>query len=53
MLDHLIHMGGYALYVWPAYFITLTVFAMNVAISYRERKKVTKMILQYLAKQTS
>jgi heme exporter protein CcmD len=41
-------MGGYAAYVWTAYGITLLAFAMNLAVSFREKKQVRKMIQQFL-----
>jgi heme exporter protein CcmD len=43
----IIVMGGYGIYVWPTYAITLSVFAMNVLMSFHEKKQIKKMINQY------
>ena len=42
-------MGGYSLYVWPAYGITFTVFALNIFISLREKMRVKKIIKHYFS----
>jgi heme exporter protein D len=31
-LQSFLHMGGYAMYVWPAYFLTLVVLILNVIL---------------------
>ncbi len=31
-LQSFLHMGGYAIYVWPAYFLTLIVLILNVIL---------------------
>ena len=43
-LMHLINMGGYAMYVWPAYGITLAVLAFNGWLFLREKKHIQKII---------
>lgn len=47
MLNHLLTMGGYGVYVWSAYGITLGVFGINLIIDLRERQRVKKIIKQY------
>lgn len=37
-------MGGYGAYVWSAYGITLAVFAINIFLSFNEKKKIKKII---------
>lgn len=37
---HLLNMGGYAVYVWSAYGITLIVLGVNVMMGLYERKKI-------------
>jgi heme exporter protein CcmD len=46
-LHEILHMGGYAIYVWPAYAITLTVFAINLALSLRETTQTKKLIRRH------
>ena len=43
-LHQLLAMGGYGLYVLPAYLITLSVFALNLFSFVRERKQLKKII---------
>ena len=31
-LQSFLHMGGYAIYVWPAYFLTFIVLILNVIL---------------------
>ena len=38
-LNHVLAMGGYGLFVWPAYCITLFVFGLNII--YRMARKST------------
>lgn len=40
-------MGGYGIYVWPAYFITFAVLGLNIVMSLREKKHIKKIIKQY------
>jgi heme exporter protein CcmD len=49
-MNSVLAMGGYGLYVWTAYGITLVVFGMNLLISFRENSRIKKMIRQQLAK---
>ena len=37
-------MGGYALYVWPAYGLMAVVLAFNLALPFRRRVEVTRKI---------
>ncbi len=38
--SNFIHMGGYAMYVWPAFAITLVVLAVNIIIPARKQRKL-------------
>ncbi|MES2219149.1 MAG: heme exporter protein CcmD [Pseudomonadota bacterium] len=49
-MNDLLAMGGYGVYVWSAYGITLAVFGLNIVMSYREMKRVRKI---YQHQQTS
>ena len=51
-LNQILAMGGYALYVWPAYFITLLVFGINVGISIREKRQTRTLLTRYLISQS-
>lgn len=51
-INHLVNMGGYGCYVWPAYFITLCVFGFNFFLFFREKKQIKK-ILQRLLRQST
>jgi heme exporter protein CcmD len=44
---NLLAMGGYGVYVWSAYGITLAVFGLNILMSYREMKMVRKIYQHY------
>ncbi|MHB1948740.1 MAG: heme exporter protein CcmD [Gammaproteobacteria bacterium] len=44
MLNQLITMGGYGMYVWPAYGITFAVFAINLFIALKEKKQIKKLL---------
>lgn len=46
---HLLNMNGYGIYVWPAYGITLVIFAINIIHSLREKNRIKKMIADYLS----
>jgi heme exporter protein CcmD len=48
-MHDLFAMGGYGVYVWSAYGITLAVFALNVVMNYREMKMVRKIFWQQQA----
>lgn len=37
-------MGGYAFYVWTAYFIAFVVLAANLVLPLRDRKRVLKLL---------
>lgn len=40
-------MGGYGMYVWPAYGITLLVFGINFFAALAEKKQIKKMIEEH------
>ena len=40
--SNFIHMGGYAVYVWPAFAITLIVLVINIIIPARSHRKLLK-----------
>lgn len=37
-------MGGYAVYVWPSYALTVVVMALNVIMPLRERKQIIRRV---------
>lgn len=43
-VHHLFDMGGYGLFVWPAYCITLLVFGINLVLCSHEKKTFKKII---------
>jgi heme exporter protein CcmD len=47
-LSQIFDMGGYGIYVWPAYGITMIVFAINVFIALNEKKHIKKIMKRYL-----
>ena len=47
-LNEFLNMGGYGVYVWPCYCITLFVFAINIYTTLREKRLVQKTISDYL-----
>jgi heme exporter protein CcmD len=47
-IQQILAMGGYGMYVWSAYAITLTVFGINLVASVREHRRVKKTIRHYL-----
>jgi heme exporter protein CcmD len=49
-IHHILMMGGYGVYVWSAYAITLTVFVINFVASYREHRRIKKTIKHYLTR---
>jgi heme exporter protein CcmD len=52
MLTELLHMGGYGVYVWTAYSMTLLVFGINFLAAWNEKRKTKKIVQQFLAKST-
>lgn len=43
-LAEFFHMGGYALYVWPAYAIALLVLVLNIVLPIlRQRQQLRKL----------
>ncbi len=51
-IGHFFAMGGYAAFVWSAWGITVSVFAVNIFLSVHERNQVKK-ILQRASRQSS
>lgn len=47
-LNDIISMHGYGMYVWPAYFITLFIFGINLFSTLTEKQQTKKRIKQYL-----
>lgn len=47
-ISQFLDMGGYGMYVWPAYCITLLVFVSNTIATLRERNRIKKMVKQKL-----
>ncbi len=48
-IHELLNMGGYGMYVWPAYCFTFLVFGINLIGLVREKKHVNKTIRELLA----
>lgn len=44
MLNELLAMGGYGMYVWPAYGITFAVFTLNLFIALKEKNQIKKLL---------
>ena len=38
-MDEFLHMGGYGLYVWGSYAVTLAVMAMETALARKRRRE--------------
>ena len=47
-ISHMITMGGYGSYVWPAFGITLFVFGFNLFLFAREKKQIKKILQRQL-----
>jgi len=47
-LHDILHMGGYAAYVWTTYALTLLVFGINIFASLREKTRAKNKIRQFL-----
>ena len=45
-LQSFLHMGGYAIYVWPAYFLTLVVLVYNVVSTIRRESRFFRMLAE-------
>lgn len=43
-LGDFFNMGGYAFYVWSAYAFCAIVFALNLILPLRDRKRVMKLV---------
>ena len=48
-LNDIFNMGGYGMYVWPAYGITLAVFSINLFSALQEKRRTKKIISQQLS----
>jgi len=46
-LHEIINMGGYGIYIWPAYFFTLGVFAVNIGLVVHETRRAKKILSHY------
>lgn len=46
-INHIISMGGYGAYVWPAYCITLSVFGINLLATFFEKRRVKHFVKSY------
>lgn len=44
-----LHMGGYAIYVWPAYSIVLFVLVFNVVVAVKQKKKISRKLQRDLS----
>ncbi len=44
----MLSMGGYGIYLWPAYGITLAVFSINFISAILEKRRVKNIIKNYL-----
>ncbi|GEM_PF-3283096 len=49
-LSTTLSMGGYGMYVWTAYSITLMVFSINLIFIFFEKKKVKEIVRDHLLK---
>lgn len=47
-LTSILHMGGYGMYVWPAYCITLLVFSINLFITFQEKRAIKKTLKKWV-----
>lgn len=45
-LQSFLHMGGYAIYVWPAYFLTLIVLILNVILPIKREGRFFRMLAE-------
>jgi heme exporter protein D len=43
-LADFLNMGGYAFYVWTAYFLAFVVLGANLLLPLRDRKRVLKLL---------
>jgi heme exporter protein D len=43
-LESFLYMGGYAVYVWPAYGVTALVLVINVILPILQRKQLLRQI---------
>lgn len=45
-LQSFLHMGGYAIYVWPAYFLTFAVLIFNVISTLKRESRFFRMLAE-------
>jgi heme exporter protein CcmD len=50
-VDKILAMGGYGIYVWATYGLTLVVFGINVILYLKEGRQVKRRIFHYWSKQ--
>jgi len=43
-MDEFLHMGGYGLYVWGSYAVTLAVMAMETALARKRRREAMSAV---------
>lgn len=43
-LNDFLHMGGYAMYVWPAYIIVFLFIMINLINNLQQHKKILKQL---------
>ena len=43
-MDEFLHMGGYGLYVWGSYAVTLAVMAMETALARKRRREAMSTV---------
>ena len=46
-INQIISMGGYGIYVWPAYCITLGVLGLNLLTTFFEKRRVKNFVKNY------
>lgn len=48
-MNEIFAMGGYGLYVWASYGLTLLVFSLNVAMMLKEKRQAKKILKKYFS----
>ena len=46
-IKNFIHMGGYAMYVWPAYGVTLSIFIFNIVAALQTQRRAWQQLQRY------
>ena len=52
-MDRFLAMGGYAVYVWPAYAVFVVVFAADLVATAARRRRVLKELRARIARQSA